>query len=152
MEIEAANPSKSVDVRFHSSNREQRSCIEEARNNGWLSALDHSVLNGCYDQVDANRLESESIKEARSNAYALAEKKLISYTVYCTPDRTIELGVSKYLNCNSHDVVVLQADLVPCTILGKPAYKFTVQTGTGASDLLKGEVMILDTLARFVFS
>lgn len=152
MEVEAANPSKSVDVKFHSSNREQRTYIEEARKNGWLSALDHSVLNGYYDQVDANRLESESVSEARNKAYSLAEKKLISYTVYCSPDRTIELGVAQYLNCNSHDVVVLQADLIPCTILGKPAYKFTVQTGTGANALLKGEVMILNTLARFVFS
>lgn len=152
MEVEAANPSKSVDVLFHSSNREQRTYIEEARSNGWLTALDHSVLNGDYDQVDANRLESESISDARNQAYSLAEKKLISYTVYCSPDRTIELGVSKYLNFISHDVVVLQSSKVPCTIVGKPAYKFTVQTGTGASDLLSGEVLILDTLARFVFN
>jgi hypothetical protein len=73
----------------------------------------------------------------------------LGYLAYVNPKRTIALGVNKFLSCSIGNVVVLEASLRPTVILGKPAYSFEAQVED--SEIVKGEMMITNTLARFVF-
>lgn len=149
MEFVEYNLRNTVDVHFHSTNREQRTYIKEAAKNGWLTKLDYDVLNGRYHEVDANLSDYKSAKEARNEAYISAEKKLLSYLVYLNPEETITLAVSKFLACSKYDVTVYKKDTKPTVILGKPGYSFEAEADN--REIVKGEMMITDTLARFVF-
>lgn len=143
------NLRNTVDVPFYGASKEQRTHIKDALKNGWLSSLDFDVLNGDYAEIDANVHEYETRDEARNKAYSAAEKKLLGYLVYVNPKRTIALGVNNFLACGIGNVVVLEASLRPTVILGKPAYSFEAQVE--GSEIIKGEMMITNTLARFVF-
>jgi hypothetical protein len=143
------NLRNTVDVQFYGASKEQRTYIKDASTNGWLSSLDFDVLNGDYAEIDANVHEYETQDEARNKAYSAAEKKLLGYLAYVNPKRTIALGVNKFLSCSIGNVVVLEASLRPTVILGKPAYSFEAQVED--SEIVKGEMMITNTLARFVF-
>lgn len=140
---------KTVDILFHSASSEQLEYKEQAYKNSWLSCLNFDVLSGRYEEVDANKHDYETKQEARNKAFVLAEKKLLGYLTLLDPKNTIALAVSKFFGVDKNDVIVYEKDLQVCSILGKPAYSFAAEYAAG--QVIRGEFLIGNTLARFVF-
>lgn len=149
LQMQEQSKADRVTITFSGSNREERTNIMAAYHAGWLNEVDYDVLRGRYYQVDKHYTSQEAKNEARNNAYRLAEQRLIGYLTHQDPSRVIAMAVEKYTGVIRYDVTVLMADLKSKTILGKPAYSFSVQIPD--NKYLSGVFLIDDTSAVFLF-